>query len=44
MTLLIALIANGLYEAETGRQFIGSGWIVLIWILHLMVHSSRSRP
>lgn len=39
MTLLIALIANGIYEHEVGRQFIGTGWIVLLWIGHLIVRS-----
>lgn len=41
MTLLIALIANGIYEHEIGRQFIGTGWIVLIWLVHLYVRWSR---
>lgn len=39
MTLLIALIANGIYEHEVGQQFIGTGWIVLLWIGHLIVRS-----
>ncbi|WP_281040908.1 hypothetical protein [Mesorhizobium sp. Pch-S] len=39
MTLLIALIANGIYEHEIGRQFIGTGWIVSLWALHLVVRS-----
>lgn len=43
MTLLIALIANGLYEAETGRQFIDTGWIVLLWVAHLISHSPSGK-
>ncbi|OYR26236.1 MULTISPECIES: hypothetical protein [Brucella] len=39
MTLLIALIANGIYEHEVGRQFIETGWIVVLWVCHLMVRS-----
>lgn len=39
MTLLIALIANGIYEHLVGDPFIGVPWIIVIWILHLMAHS-----
>ncbi|WP_260855651.1 hypothetical protein [Mesorhizobium amorphae] len=39
MTLLIALIANGIYEHEIGLQFIGNAWIVALWVLHLVVRS-----
>lgn len=41
MTLLIALIANGIHAHLTGELFIGTGWIVAIWILHLLSHGSK---
>lgn len=41
MTLLIALIANAIHAHLIGYQFIGTGWIVLIWVLHLIARASR---
>lgn len=38
MTLLIALIANAIFEHLTGAKFIDTGWIVVIWIFHLGTH------
>ena len=40
MTLLIALIANAIFEHMTGEKFIDTGWIVVIWIFHLGMHSN----
>ena len=40
MTLLIALIVNHICQHITGEQYIGTGWIVLIWILHLFTKAS----
>lgn len=42
MTLLIALIANAIHAHLLGYQFIGTGWIVLLWITHLIVRSNRT--
>lgn len=41
MTLLIALIANAIHAHLLGFQLIGTGWIVLVWIIHLIVRQSR---
>lgn len=41
MTLLIALIANAIHAHLLGYQFIGTGWIVLLWIAHLFVRVSK---
>lgn len=39
MTLLIALIANGIHEHMYGEPFIAVPWIIVIWILLLAAHS-----
>jgi hypothetical protein len=41
MTLLIALIASSIHAHLLGYQFIGTGWIVLLWVLHLSVKVSK---
>lgn len=42
MTLLIALMANAIYAHEIGQPFIDTGWIVVIWIIHLLCRGSSS--
>lgn len=39
MTLLIALIANHICEHLTGEVFLDTGWIVAIWVAHVLYHS-----
>lgn len=41
MTLLIALIANSLHLKLTGAEFTSPLIIVLIWFVHLCVHSGK---
>jgi len=40
MTLLIALIANHICDHLTGEQFIETGWIVAIWVLHVLARTA----
>lgn len=41
MTLIIALMAEHIYEKLYGEPYIATGWIVAIWIAHLCYHEAR---
>jgi len=41
MTLVIALIANGIYDHLIGEPAISNLWIGVIWVGHLLYHSGR---
>ena len=43
MTLLIALMGNELVRAQTGHVFIEQGWIIAIYVFHVIYHSGSKK-
>lgn len=39
MTLLLALMGNDAYAQAYGEPFIATGWIVVLWIGHIIANA-----